>query len=336
MVRRNSSEWLEAPNPKTRIVKRSTSLEDFYRQNDEDCLEIADNVVFERLRKDTNLDPLTELDSRGKKGNYESNDNRFRREAQRGSTTTEDSPVEDLKYKQLVFEENDPEAKTIDFETLQRKNRPADVLEYKRFLNVSFLLFSHKGAGGITLVEKNLRSFQNQPLEDGKPPKKAYAHTKTRVKPPPTKVMVKRDAGHEGSWTENEDLFESRQQQWSATKKLRKMSLNEDEEEENDKNEMEPPLVRSKRYVRIPHSGQSPHAVSYALNYNEQENKGWVKPLFSSIVYRLPVRLIVSRIISRLDRQVIVVCPGHPKNLLPPVAAGDRRGILLGPCHHSC
>lgn len=180
MVRRNSSEWLEAPNPKTRIVKRSTSLEDFYRQNDEDCLEIADNVVFERLRKDTNLDPLTELDSRGKKGNYESNDNRFRRETQRGSTTTEDSPVEDLKYKQLVFEENDPEAKTIDFETLQRKNRPADVLEYKRFLNVSFLLFFTQRCGrnnarrkklafvpestfgGRKTAEESVRAHQNQ------------------------------------------------------------------------------------------------------------------------------------------------------------------------------
>ena len=146
MVRRNSTEWLEAPNPKTRIVKRSTSLEDFYRQNDEECLEIADNVVFERLRKDTNLDPLMALRSQTRKehksvqkGNYDNN--RYRRETRQGSITTEDSPVEDLKYKQLVFEENDPEAKTIDFETLQRKNRPADVLEYKRFLNVSFLLF---------------------------------------------------------------------------------------------------------------------------------------------------------------------------------------------------
>lgn len=134
------------------------------------------------------------------------------------------------------------------------------------------------------------RLFQNQPLDDGKPPKKAYTHTKTRVKPPPTKVMVKRDANKE-TWTENDSsVFEPRQQ-WSTMKKLRKMSLNEDEEEENDKeNEVEPPLVRTKRYVRIPHSGQSPHTVSYAANYNEQENKGWVKPLFSSIVYRLPVR----------------------------------------------
>ncbi|XP_016909766.2 major facilitator superfamily domain-containing protein 6 isoform X1 [Apis cerana] len=267
MVRRNSTEWLEAPNPKTRIVKRSTSLEDFYRQNDEECLEIADNVVFERLRKNTNLDPLTALRSQTRKehksvqkGNYDNN--RYRRETRQGSITTEDSPVEDLKYKQLVFEENDPEAKTIDFETLQRKNRPADVLEYKRFLN-------------------------NQPLDEGKPLKKAYTHTKTRVKPPPTKVMVKRDADKE-TWTENDSsVFEPRQQ-WSTMKKLRKMSLNEDEEEENDMEEMEPPLVRTKRYVRIPHSGQSPHTVSYAANYNEQENKGWVKPLFSSIVYRLP------------------------------------------------
>lgn len=106
--------------------------------------------------------------------------------------------------------------------------------------------------------------------------------------------MVKRDVDKE-TWTENDSsVFEPRQQ-WSTMKKLRKMSLNEDEEEENDMEEMEPPLVRTKRYVRIPHSGQSPHTVSYAANYNEQENKGWVKPLFSSIVYRLPARIVPSR-----------------------------------------
>lgn len=301
MVRRNSTEWLEAPNPKTRIVKRSTSLEDFYRQNDEECLEVAENVVFERLRKDADLDPLTALRSQTRKehesskGNYESKD-RFRRETRQGSITTEDSPVEDLKYKQLVFEENDPEAKTIDFETLQRKNRPADVLEYKRFLNVSFLLFLFSNVY-FERGKEGTRLFQNQPLDEGKPPKKAYAHTKTRVKPPPSKVMVKRDANLKETWTENDSSVLEPRQQWSTMKKLRKMSLNEDEEEENEsEEEVEPPMVRTKRYVRIPHSGQSPHTVSYAANYNEQENKGWVKPLFSSIVYRLPVRIQIESI----------------------------------------
>ncbi|KOC63661.1 Major facilitator superfamily domain-containing protein 6 [Habropoda laboriosa] len=252
LVARNQSVYLEYPNPQMRIIKRSTSLEDFYHRNDDECLEVAENVVFKRIRKDDDsLNPDTNINFLRNKGtltsniqrDYDLNNNRIRREIQDESTTTtastttttttttsvtattttEESPVEDLKYKQLVFEENNPEAKTIDFETLQRKNRPADVLEYKRFLN-------------------------NQPLDDGRPPKKAYTHTKTRVKPPPTKVMVKRDV-------RDEDLNTPRK----------------------------PPV---KRYVRIPHSGQSPHSVSYAANYNEKENRGWVKPLFSSIVYR--------------------------------------------------
>ncbi|CAD1478928.1 unnamed protein product [Heterotrigona itama] len=273
LVIRNGTAYLEAPNPKTRIVKRSATLDDFYHQNDEECLEIADNVVFERLRKDSKLDPLAALsvqNNRGRLNNIRQNydNNRVRREAQVETTTTEDSPIEDLKYKQLVFEENDPEAKTIDFETLQRKNRPADVLEYKRFLN-------------------------NQPLDDGRPPKKAYTHTKTRVKPPPTKVMVKRDINDET--TENEPLSKF-QRQWTTMKTLRAISLLDEEEDEevnesedeDDEEDVEVPLVRRKRYIRVPHSGKSPHSVAYAANYNERENKGWVKPLYSSIVYRLP------------------------------------------------
>ena len=159
LVIRNGTAYLEAPNPKTRIVKRSATLDDFYHQNDEECLEIADNVVFERLRKDSKLDPLAALslqNNRGRLNNYDSN--RLRRETQVETTTTEDSPVEDLKYKQLVFDENDPEAKTIDFETLQRKNRPADVLEYKRFLNVSFVKLKGKISHLFLYV---VRSFFN-------------------------------------------------------------------------------------------------------------------------------------------------------------------------------
>ncbi|XP_043600219.1 major facilitator superfamily domain-containing protein 6 isoform X2 [Bombus pyrosoma] len=274
-VIRNNTPYLEPPNPKLRIVKRSANLDDFYHRNDEECLEIADNVVFERLRKDSKLNPLAALSLQMNKGtmndvgeNYDLNNDRVRRETQEGtSTSTEESPVEDLKYKQLVFEENDPEAKTIDFETLQRKNRPADVLEYKRFLN-------------------------NQPLDDGRPPKKAYTHTKTRVKPPPMKVMVKRDASDEVS-EEKESLSKF---QTTTVRSPSKVSLLDEEEEEeeanendeNDDEDVQMPLVRTKRYVNVPHSGKSPHSVSNAANYNEEENKGWVKPLYSSIVYRLP------------------------------------------------
>ncbi|XP_031777363.1 major facilitator superfamily domain-containing protein 6 isoform X2 [Nasonia vitripennis] len=42
---------------------------------------------------------------------------------------------------------------------------------------------------------------------------------------------------------------------------------------------------RSTKQVSV---GQSPVSVSYAINYKEKEHKGWVKPVFSSIVYRLP------------------------------------------------
>ncbi|XP_076295280.1 major facilitator superfamily domain-containing protein 6 jef isoform X2 [Lasioglossum baleicum] len=276
MVMRNNTVYLEASNPERRIVKRSLNQKELY-QTDEDCLEVADNVVFERLRKADDTPALLirqRARLRSKQAptvgqtipdhnNNEHDNNRVRREV----LTTEDSPVEDLKYKQLVFEdtETNPEAKTIDFETLQRRNRPADVLEYKRFLN-------------------------NQPLEDGRPPKKAYTHTKVRAKPPPTKVMVKRGVDEENEVSRERKLND----------KEKKLAFVEDEDELNDdqdEEDVEAPVVmprredktlsRAKRYIRI-HSRQSPHTVSYAANYDAAENKGWVKPLFSSIVYRLP------------------------------------------------
>ncbi|XP_011496163.1 PREDICTED: major facilitator superfamily domain-containing protein 6 [Ceratosolen solmsi marchali] len=47
---------------------------------------------------------------------------------------------------------------------------------------------------------------------------------------------------------------------------------------------------RHRRSIKILSSspGQSPISVSYAVNYNNSDHKGWVKPIFSSIVYRLP------------------------------------------------
>lgn len=68
----------------------------------------------------------------------------------------------------------------------------------------------------------------------------------------------------------------------------------DDDEEETERN-MDMSLIRSRRSKRMLHSPflsqnqLSPLSVTYAANYNEKENKGWVKPLFSSIVYRLPV-----------------------------------------------
>lgn len=108
--------------------------------------------------------------------------------------------------------------------------------------------------------------------------------------------MVKRDINDEA--TENEPLSKF-QRQWTTMKTLRAISLLDEVEEEevnesedqDDGENVEVPLVRRKRYIRVPHSGKSPHSVAYAANYNERENKGWVKPLYSSIVYRLPVQI---------------------------------------------
>lgn len=79
-------------------------------------------------------------------------------------------------------------------------------------------------------------------------------------------------------------------------KKLSLLSENDIKiDEEETRRSMDMPLMRNRRSVRMLHSsmfGQnqlSPLSITYAKNYNEKENKGWVKPLFSSIVYRLPV-----------------------------------------------
>lgn len=131
----------------------------YYPVNEDEYLEVASNVVFERLRRNTDdneiydhakrPDPLREVSMLGAtydiEGNgvrtfdndvhfsYDLKSNRVRRQA----ATTDESNVEDLRYKQLVFENNgESDAKTIDLEALQEKNRPADILEYKRFMKV--------------------------------------------------------------------------------------------------------------------------------------------------------------------------------------------------------
>lgn len=153
----NNSAWLKA-SIKEQRMKRSTNLDEmYYPANEDEYLEVASNVVFERLRRSTDdneiydhakrLDPLREVSMLGTsydiEGNgvrafdndpYDLKNNRVRRQA----ATTDESNVEDLRYKQLVFENNgDSDAKTIDLEALQEKNRPADVLEYKRFMKVT-------------------------------------------------------------------------------------------------------------------------------------------------------------------------------------------------------
>lgn len=113
-------------------------------------------------------------------------------------------------------------------------------------------------------------------MTDRTVPKKVYVRTKERMKPPPEKIMVKRDVGRRETFSDEDDMID----------KI------DDSEEENERN-MDIPLMRSRRSIRTFHGPAgpklSPLSVTYAANYNEKENKEWVKPLFSSIVYRLPV-----------------------------------------------
>lgn len=126
-------------------------------------------------------------------------------------------------------------------------------------------------------------------------------------------MELEKDADDEVESTneeKDEDYLLSRQQ-WSSMKTLpdkgeedrsleggeaQSLEEVEDKDEEEIQKRSNRPLSRTRRTysnirrIRLPHDGQSPHTVAYAANYNEQENKGWVKPLFSSIVYRLPVK----------------------------------------------
>ncbi|XP_024886144.1 major facilitator superfamily domain-containing protein 6 isoform X1 [Temnothorax curvispinosus] len=253
VVSNDSSYYLEASNKEQRIVKRSTNLDElYYPKNKEEYLEVASNVVFERLRRSTDDNEILDYMKKPKEFGFydiERNDvidfdndgstmydlrnNRVRRQ----TSVTDKGDVENLGYKSLS-ESNVDDAGGIDFETLQRKNRPADVSEYKRFM-------------------------MNEPMTDRTVPKKAYVRTKTRVKPPPEKIMVKRDVNKRQTFSDEGD---------NEKENKRNMDI----------------LIRSRRSLRS-HGGElSPQSVSNALNYNERENKEWVKPLFSSIVYRLP------------------------------------------------
>lgn len=157
MVNENYTSFLKASSPGQRIVKRSIDLDECYNAATEDeYLEVAANVVFERLRRNTDdneifdrtksfdgqvkADEVKKIDdyNNGKARRiYDIENNRVRK--RRAASNEENTSSGDLRYEQLVFEDDtsDPNAKIIDFEALQRKNRPADVLEYKRFLKVS-------------------------------------------------------------------------------------------------------------------------------------------------------------------------------------------------------
>ena len=90
---------------------------------------------------------------------------------------------------------------------------------------------------------------------------------------------------------------------WSDRNEIKDETLEYDEDEDIEEEDyekddeliaeaMEMPHVRKRRSARSIHPslGQSPLAVTFAANYDETKNKGWVKPQFSSIVYRATVR----------------------------------------------
>lgn len=134
-------------------------------------------------------------------------------------------------------------------------------------------------------------ALQNEPITDRVVPKKAYVHTKTRAKPPPEKIMVKRDVESKLTWEGEEDDA---------------VQINDDDAEGDDSN-AGMFLTRSRRSAKFGTHGSfgeyllSPLSVTYAENYDAKENKGWVKPIFSSIVYRLPVSLHITMILTLIE-----------------------------------
>ncbi|XP_015590380.1 major facilitator superfamily domain-containing protein 6 isoform X2 [Cephus cinctus] len=274
--------YLKVPDQEQRIEKRSVDLDEFYQpQEDAEYLEVAANVVFERLRRSTDDNEILEQDmsaaeepvrssydlignevkesvvdpiGNGAKNSYDLVSNRVRRQA------TSEGSDGSLSYQQLVFGEKpkDTTGPGVDFEAMGQVNRPADILEYKRFL-------------------------KNEPVNDGRGPKKAYTIVKTRAKPAPPKIMVKRDVAS----SENDFLQDHRYQKPSGMNHLRKLMLVEENDDLRDKAALH---TRSRRSVKCSCASmkKSPCPVTYAFNYNEKENSGWVKPRFSSIVYRLP------------------------------------------------
>ena len=158
MIQKNSSCYLAAPvNSKgPRIVKRSINNDEFSAATeDTDYLEVAANVVFERLRRSADdhllvyqhslplggtsynlnkLPPLSELVAEA--SNYKQGlQDKIKRQA---PSQSPDNDSTNLRYEQFIVDDaTDDTAHGIDIDSIAQKNRPADVLEYKRFLKVS-------------------------------------------------------------------------------------------------------------------------------------------------------------------------------------------------------
>lgn len=156
----NDVPYLEASNREQRM-KRSTNLDELYYPENKEYLEVASNVVFERLRRSTDdnevLDHTKKPNSLKKVSLFKTSRNigkngvkyfdgsimhdlknsRVRRQA----PVTDKANIEDPTHKLENDDNVDEYAKTIDMEALQKQNRPADVLEYKRFMKVRILVF---------------------------------------------------------------------------------------------------------------------------------------------------------------------------------------------------
>lgn len=131
------------------------------QRQDDEYLEVADNVVFERLRQSTTEDNNERESGKAEKkttvGKHQvvrtnRHDTRFETKRVRRQSPNEQTDSssaaesKDLKYKQYIIDDglDDSTARTIDFSSIAKQNRPADVLEYKRFLKVSNFSFYYQ------------------------------------------------------------------------------------------------------------------------------------------------------------------------------------------------
>jgi len=156
IVAKNDTLYLEASNREQRIAKRSVNIErPYHPDNKNEYLEVASNVVFERLRRsadDTDVSANTrksnspntfaasDIDENNVAGSIRRDlkGDRIAREA----FAMDESNMEQHVKRESVYD--DADAKTIDLETLREKNRPADILEYKRFMKVHTRLLRHR------------------------------------------------------------------------------------------------------------------------------------------------------------------------------------------------
>ncbi|KAJ8683655.1 hypothetical protein QAD02_019447 [Eretmocerus hayati] len=284
--------WIIFTLPLGFIQPSGTSCMMYYASNQSFILEIpAADARIKRSAK-FELEPALsdEPDERAIKLAEENYMRQLREEMSGGSTGEGHSSRHRLK-RQTSISESLQNAGTgvedVNMDQIFLMNRPADVAEYKKFL-------------------------KNEPLEkdksrDKKPPKKYHEITKTRAKPSPPKIMVKRDTDvinridgpvvkvYQTRLVESDDGYLEN----VLDQKLFEDQINVDENEykefetskDFDMEDVNRPYKRIRRAIRRlpPGPGEkSPVSVAYAENYNPVENRNWVKPKFSSIVYRLP------------------------------------------------